>query len=257
MRYDGGMLQYHVKTFELVGEVPRVSQASLEELSRLEQLLGKRLPPSLVEWYSLGGACDLLRRYSNGDPPVPIAELGRDRSGGITEELARDNLLVFRHENQGVCTWAVKLDGSDDPPVIVDYDTGFREHTLCAPSFSSHVYSWVWDYTFVLHRELTVQAQNGPLSGEAWAFLRAHFAAGPETHGWPGRNQYRFEGSNQWILIWADDKQADWWLAAEDSDDLARLIESVWDVDQVGRSLWSHREEGELILRRIRNARMT
>jgi hypothetical protein len=117
------------------------------------------------------------------------------------------------------------------------------------------VHSCVWDYTFVLNRDHVVQAQNDPLSDEALAFLRGRFATGPRTHGWPGHDQYRFVGADQWILIWADDGQADWWLAAEDADSLICLIDDVWDADRVGQSLWSHTSAGEAILRQVRVTR--
>ena len=43
-------------------------------LSRL-----RKLPASIREWYSLEGACELLRQYSNDDWPLEVSEFGLPR----------------------------------------------------------------------------------------------------------------------------------------------------------------------------------
>jgi hypothetical protein len=180
----------------------------------MHRLLRSR--PAIYPWRACetlpgGLACRLLLQYSNGDPPVDVSHLGepaRDsRDGGPHDLIARD-LLLFRWENQGVCAWAVYLDGSDDPPVIVDVDTQFRTWPRCVDSFSQHVYSWVWDYALVMGKpqsnEFFLETDQQRFTEDILSFLRDHFQAELVTYGWPGETQYRFSADDQRILIWVE-----------------------------------------------------
>lgn len=239
------MLHYHAKALQLVGAIPKVAPETENALAAVEGRIGRNLPASLREWYSLNGACELLYSYSNSDPPVALADLGRDG-------LVGGDLLILRHENQGVCSWAVWLNGSDDPPVLVDYDTAFQTYQPCANTFSEYIRACLWDWGLVLKNALLIQAQNAPISDEALAFLRSKFKAEVETSGWPADTQYRFSSSDQRILIWAGRDQADWWLAGDSGDSVARLAKMLWDVDELGHSFWSHDAAGASILQRMR-----
>ncbi len=248
------VLHYHAKSSELLGIVPVESAGAIQELQRVEQRIGRELPASVKQWYSQENACQLLLEYSNADPPLEISELGgplHDTSGGGPHDLLSRNLLVFRYENQGVCIWAVQLDGSDDPAVLVDVDSQFKRWTRCADTFSEHVYSWIWDYALVLKQDRLVQAQNTPLSDQALKFLRSHFKTELMTRGWPANIQHRFYRSDQRILIWAGEDQADWWLTAGDNGSLIDLVRQIWDWDDVGKSLWSHHEPTQRLLREV------
>lgn len=161
---------------------------------------------------------------------------------------------MIRRENQSVCRWAVHLDGSSDPPVVVDYEFADPEDTWipCTDHFSDYVYCCVWDYSMVLRKGTPlIQAQNATLSPAALDFLSREFARVLHSEGWPADRQYRFQRPGQRILIWSGDRQADWWLAAEDSNSLAALVRSVWQCDRVGNSLWSNDDEGTAILKSI------
>jgi hypothetical protein len=244
------LLRYHSKTLQMLALTPCISPAAVAELNEAEVRLRRPLPASVREWYSQENAVHLLRQYSNCDWPVQVAEFGvtrTDADAGGSSRLSDRGLLVFRCENQGVCAWAVRLDG-DDPPVIVDDDLQFRHGTVSAPSFSTHLHAWMWDYALVLSRDLLVQAQNRVLSATALESLRHEFDVGPLTYGWPGHRQYRFSRRDERILIWVSEDQADWWLSADSEDSLRRLLTTVWDVDHVGKSLWSHSERGEAAL---------
>lgn len=137
-------MSFHLNTLELLGVAPTISQSAIAELNDAECRIGRKLPASIREWYSLDGACSLLRQFSNEDSPVDVREFGRPRNdtlgGGPHDLLARD-LVPFRYENQAVCVWAFVLDGSDDPPVLVDFDTQFKTWTRCAGTFSEHLYA--------------------------------------------------------------------------------------------------------------------
>ena len=245
------MLRFHGRTLKLLNIAPPTSRNAVEVLDAVEARIGRKLPASVREWYSLDGACELLRQYSNDDWPLEVREFGLPRTdthGGGPHDLLERDLVVFRYENQAVCAWAFGLDGTNDPPVYVDVDSQFQKWTKCAPTFSEHLYAWMWDYALVLTKDLLVQAQNRPISDAALDFLKANFAVGPETYGWPGHTQYRYSNADQRILIWASEGQADWWLTADGEESLRRLIETVRHCDQVGQSLWSNSERAEALL---------
>jgi hypothetical protein len=253
------VLRFHSKTARLLNIEPRRSPSSATALRRVEEKIGRTLPASVREWYEMEGACQLLRQYSNCDEPLEITDFGkpeRDTDGGGPHDLLARDLLLFRWENQGVCAWAINLDGSDDPPVVVDVDTQFRSWVPCANSFSEYVYSCVWDYALVMassHSEaLLVQAQNGPLSNDTLHFLKTHFQTELVTYGWPGQTQYRFFDADQRILIWADEGQADWHLIADTAEALGRLVTLVAPLDSLRSALWSPAEEGEAVLKKVR-----
>jgi hypothetical protein len=131
----------------------RIGARSLGELKRTEQRLGIRLPPSVREWCSYDGALPILAAHSNDDPPIPVQEFSLTESGA-------GRLISIRWENQGVCTWAILLDGSDHPPVLVDVDSNGTVWQSLVQKFSTYVYTCVWDHHVVLRRPALVQAQN-------------------------------------------------------------------------------------------------
>ncbi len=241
----------HARTLKLLNIAPAISDGAVAKLDAVEARIGRKLPASVREWYSLEGAPEILRQYSNDDWPLEVSEFGLPREdthgGGPHDLLARD-LVVFRYENQGVCVWAFGMDGTDDPPVYVDFDSQFKTWTKCAPTFSEHLYAWMWDYAKVLTTDLLVQAQNKPLSETALGILRGNLDSGPETYGWPGHTQYRFSKGDQRLLIWASDDQADWWLTADREESLQVLIETVRHCDQVGQTLWSNSKRAASLL---------
>ena len=244
-------MRFHARTLKLLNLAPAISDSAVAELDAAEIRIGRRLPASVREWYALDGACKLLGQYSNDDWPLEVREFGlprKDTFGGDPYDLLAEGLVVFRYENQAVCIWAFGLDGSEDPPVYVDFDSQFKTWTRCAPTFSEHLYAGMWDYARVLKKDLLVQAQNKPLSETALGFLRGNFHAGPETHGWPGHTQYRFSKNDHRILIWASDDQADWWITADREESLQALARKVQHCDQVGQSLWSSSERVHALL---------
>jgi hypothetical protein len=256
------MLRFHARTFDLLGIAPSVSPTAVEFLGQLETKIGCPLPSSVREWYELLGACRILLEYSNDDPPVEILHLGEPRTasrGGGPHNLIARNLLVFRVENQGVCTWAICLDGSDDPPVVVDVDTQFSTWTRCADSFSQHVYSWVWDYAWIMgpshSNDLLIQTQNLLFSQNTLDFLKNHFQAELVTYGWPGATQYRFFSQDQRILIWVDEGYANWFLAASSEDALMNLVSKLGPLDGLHGAMFSHTPAVQKALERLRVGR--
>jgi hypothetical protein len=125
---------------------------------RSVEIWGVQLPPSVREWYSCQNAIRVLASHSNDDPPILLEKFE-------LEQWSSYRLLPFKHENQGVCVWAILLDESDDPPVYVNVDdNGWK---LQASTFSDYVYCCIWDYAVVFAKPALVQAQNEPVSDDA------------------------------------------------------------------------------------------
>ena len=240
------MTSFHWATFRLLRSEPHVSSAARSHIENAEHRLGFRLPASVREWYCNEEAIDVLAKYSNQDPPIPLEEFA------VTEWKSL-RLLPFKYENQGVCTWSVSIDGSDDPPVYVDVDTDGAEWTLQAPTFSAYIHACVWDYVFVFDQPGLVQAQNEPLTVEALGQLQELFTEQPPTFGWPGSTQHRIAGKGQAILIWAADDQADWFVGARDARALESALRAVWDLDGVGQRFYDCSETGKAVLNRIKD----
>jgi hypothetical protein len=226
-----------------------VSDRSIAALDATERLRGFRFPASVREWYSLKGAVDILRRYSRADDLVPLEELGRVR--GHLPDPVGNGLLAFRIENQGVCVWAVKLDRSDDPPVMVDVDR-LGVWQPCAQSFSQFVYCCVWDCGEEPKGIEAVQAQAQPIAEQDLCWLHTHFVEGPRTYGFPGDTQYRFSRKDQKALIWAGDSQADWMLSAGSAESLEELLRTVWRCGDLSHSLCAQTPAAQAVLERIR-----
>ena len=238
------MTPFHAATFRLLGIEPRISRTAVSECERAERRFGFRLPSSVREWYSYEDALDLLTRYSNQDWPIPVRKFA-------TTEWNEYRLLPFKNENQGVCVWAILLDGSDDPPVYVDVDSNGAQWSVQAPTFTAHVYACVWDYLLVLDQAGLVQAQNEPLSTEAINELRRCFSEQARTFGWPGNTQHRFTGEDQAILIWSGEYQADWFVGARDEPSMESALRAIWNLDGVGQSLYDCSGLGKAVLERI------
>ena len=239
------MKAYYAATFRLLGFEPETSGAMERIVDAAENRLGRALPKSVRQWYARNGAIEILAEHSNDDPLIPIERFA------VIEWQSR-RLLPFRNENQGVCTWAVDFDGSDYPPVYVDVDSGGKEWQLLAPTFSTYVFSCVWDHRMVLHRPALVQAQNRALSESVVEALTDYFRQEIRTHGWPGKTQYRFTADRGAILIWSSERQADWFIGAPESVGLELLLGQIWDLGELGASLYGTSQVGRIILDKLR-----
>jgi hypothetical protein len=139
------MSGFHARALALLETVPPVSAAATDELTKLERDRGIVLPPSVREWYALEGASELLRKGIDGQG-IHLDQLGRPHEGfeEPVDPVPQGRMLLMV-ENQGVCAWAVRLDGSSDPPVDIEYDTMPEpEWHPFTPSFSQFVRYCVW-----------------------------------------------------------------------------------------------------------------
>ncbi len=239
-------LKYHQQTFDLLGLEPRSSQVAIALLFQTEQDCGFAFPPSVKEWYSLENAVDMLLANSNDDHFISVADLGRKNR--VDSDWWSEGLLWFAAENQGVCYWAVKLDGADDPGVLVKLD---REPTwqLCASHFSKFVWSLVFDWGEKNMYCLCAQAE--PLRVDDLSRLRSNFHEGPATFSWPGKENHRFSDEGMRILIWSNPGQADWRLSAKTSESLFELTKRVWVCSNLSRALYGRDQVGKDVLKQL------
>jgi hypothetical protein len=254
--------KYHRDAVALLPELPQFSAEVAERLAQRERELGIIFPASVREWYSLDGAVDLLRQYSNDDDPVTINKLGEPfpnwYNGGRRDFVAQ-GLVVFMHENQGVCNWAFRLDGNADPEVIVEVDTAPNDEWLpCADKFSTFVHCQIWDHRHALIHEHSgvcgVSAQELDLAETDLEFLKATFPQRPSTCCWPGNANYRFEGEDGGILIWHGKSGADWFVAAKTPASLGILLSRVWHCGNLADTLYGFTPEAVEVLRELRGA---
>ena len=137
---------YHDKTLALLGREP--PQANLPA----------ELPRSIAEWYALGDGVSLLREYSNQDHPLAPSDFDI-----VTEN---DRVYtVFMRENQGVCWWAYTTE-RDDPPVYVNLDPPPNQWSFHAESFSTFVYTRVFDFRHWCDTRLSISGSGDPVSPE-------------------------------------------------------------------------------------------
>jgi hypothetical protein len=116
------MSPFHTQTLARLGIAGEPDRQAMAALELRAEALGIRFPASFVAWFGMHDGVELLRTHSNCDAPVALEELGAPISWAWRKErdwLRESNHLVFLRENQDVCAWALALDGSDDPPVVV------------------------------------------------------------------------------------------------------------------------------------------
>ncbi len=244
---------YHRDAIKLLAKPPCFSQSAAEALQRREEQLGILFPASVREFYSLDGAVQLLRRYSNDDDPFDIDQLGEpfdDWYNGGPKDFLAEKLLLFMHENQGVCNWAINLDSGPDPAVVVEVDTAPNAEWLpCTDRFSTFVWCQIWDHSQLA---VGVSAQEIELSEHDVRFLRSNFQELHTTYGWPGSVNYRFKSEHAAILIWdGKDRGVDWFVSAPSASELTKVLAKIWHCGDLAQSMYGD-AEAEEVLRHLR-----
>jgi hypothetical protein len=288
-------LQFHARTYETVGATPEAVNPDMQLLlAERERECGVTFPPSVREWYLCGGpalglnigcgptADSMYPLHGLGQPfgwynerpeaPARRTVLRRPDSGlkllvrrplrrPLVDDLVRTGLLKFLIENQGVCGWAVKLDGSDDPPVMYEIDS--REPgvwKVCAESFSTFMYSRALDFGHCLKdMAVAVSGFDRPLAPGDLKLLQSRFAEGPRTYGLPGHTNYRFfapdlAAPDRAILLYDDEIEADWHLVASSDEALLQLLSEVWHCGTLRETLRTHHDlRSQQVLDRARS----
>jgi hypothetical protein len=238
-------MSYHDATFRLLGKNTDISAAAKLMFNESEHRLGIKMPMSLREWYERESAIVVLADCSNQDPPIEVSRFKIVAWHG-------KRLMPIRNENQGVCTWAVEIDGGENPAVLVEVDSNGTHWDVLANSFSEYVFSCVWDYKLVHMQPALVQAQNIKLSGAAIDLLSREFVPVLSTRCWPGSAQYRFQGSGCGVLIWDSPEQADWFVGARDAESLRVALETIGNIDLVSKQFYDCSTIGREVLAGLR-----
>lgn len=231
---DQRPLVYHQATLDLLHERPLVSEDAVDMLEQFSPLYNLELPASVREWYTLPQAVTWLSTYSNQDYPVPLELLGDiDGFGEDAVDLAQQGVIPIMVENQNVCVWALRLNDTDDPPVVVSFGapTGWQPY---AESFSTFVYVRIWDYQGLF--SASTLWGDAPFSPGELSFLQAHFMEEPQTLTHPTSLTRRFSRGTQRILLWCgDEPMAQWFLSAateEEWSQLRHILESCETLAQ-------------------------
>jgi hypothetical protein len=274
-------VSYHQSVFDLLGIQPSVSPQARKMIASWEKTQGRRLPEAVRQWYLVDRVVALRENqdeeghlwydFSNMDQPVPLKTVLRQFVGRRGEEplpwvawsAGRVPVLV---ENQGVCSWYVQPDGSDDPPVVVDesYDDKTSlvvEWVRIADRFSHFVFDWVArfyfeDWTPLSERspypyQRTRPAREKPFLNGLWLyapdaealappfldFLIEFFTEDSREAISQGVMQYAFHDENGRVRVTTDeygeeDGVSAWWLHADSREALFRLAKRiVWCCD--------------------------
>lgn len=248
---------FHSKALKLLNLEGVPDSAAVEELQARGRELGIRFPASFIDWYGMRDGIELLKRHSNSDEPIAIGKLGeRVYVTRTRDTLREEGVLPFMIESQSVCLWGLRLDGTDDPPVVVAVDPKYQ-WSQCSDHFSTFIASQLWDYHEVFGEtdKILVQAQDVQLRADDLKFLREHFTERTTTHGWPGDHQYRFERETIRIVIWDAAGQADWWIAAPDEERLTQALDELLNCGGLKKSLWGNDARGERVLARFKGER--
>jgi hypothetical protein len=177
-----------------------------------------------------------LSTYSNQDHPVPLELLGDvDGFGDDAVDLAQQGLIPIMVENQHVCIWALQLNGTEDPPVIVSFGatTGWQPY---AERFSTFVYVRIWDYQGIFS-DATLWG-DALLSPDELSFLQAHFTEEPQTFTHPTPLTRRFFRGTQRILLWCgDEPMSQWFLSAATEEEWSQLLHTVESCETLAQYL--------------------
>jgi len=244
-------LKYHQKTFELLNLQPRFSQGAYLKLENLKTEKDIIIPASILEWYSLENAIELLSQHSNDDYFVKVEDFGKPSY--TNEDLAAEGFLLFMIENQAVCEWAVKLNNSDDPPVFAR-DVDVKKWELCAEKFSTFVWTLAFDWSrFRQMGSYLLYANAEPIKESEISELQNLFQEEPRTYVFPGKVTYRFSQQDKRIHIWQNPGQADWNISANSSQSLFELVQKIWHLSDLKDSLFAVDDFGEIILKRLKS----
>jgi hypothetical protein len=232
----------------------RLSGAEADLLA-VEQRISRKLPAAFREFYSIEDARALLKYYSNSDRPLSVAELAEPMSPRWDNyDPMDDKILPFMIENQGVCVWGVRFDGGDDPPVVVEVDSGTPPRwQLCAERFSDWLGSQVDNFRVLKSSWFVAQAPA--LTDSILRLLRQHFEEGLQTHAWPGETNYRFCNSRSELVLWSTKGQSDWWIAPRSADMAAAALDEIEEVAGIGKNLYAPWEQHEGQLRTWRESK--
>lgn len=195
-----------------------------------------------------------------GDQPVYPERIVVDGPASAGPGLGRrfpgwpEPVLVLSVENQGVCSWGVPLGGGDDCPVLVGGELLDAGETTVeyAASVEDFIAARRWDRR-CLGTGPVLQAQAPELARSELGYLRARLSRAVATAGWPGSQQYRFEGRGVQVLQWSQQGQCDWWISAAAEDSLRAFAAGLLELPGLRDTLWSNDDAGTRLLGELFN----
>src|SRR5579885_3578476 len=237
------LLHYHQPTLKLLNELPVPSEEAQTHLNRLERERNIILPASLREWYTLARATIILNEFSHDDRAIEVEQLGEadnywQGDSGEQRRLLEQGYLPILVENQGLCIWAIYLDNSDDPPVVLS----FEKDITCviwephATTFSEFIYTRIWDH-LCLNSNYLLHSWGPVVSAADLEFLHEKLHPEPETLTHPGLFNYRFSDGTIRVLIWENEDHAEWLLSANAEEDMRWLLKTLWNRQWLVRTI--------------------
>lgn len=125
-----GELKYHQKTLELLKIPVVISIEKLREIEKTEERIGKKLPPSIKEWYSLLESNNVLRGFTVNHI-TSLDDFEIDETG----------MIMIMVENQGLLQWKITSLDENDPFIIQYFSSDELYHT--EETFSEFIHFWV------------------------------------------------------------------------------------------------------------------
>lgn len=225
---------FHAAALRRLGVTLEPDPEAARRLAEQAAARGFRVPAALEALYAARGGEALRRLLACSDDFVSPAGLGEPVTWRWDQprDLVREGRLAFMFENQAVCLWALRLDGSDDPPVEVvrDPELAWRP---CTPTLSAFVegrafeVEEIWSANEAGGGRILLDIRGRPLRPGDLAFLRERFEEQVSSQGWPGAAQWRFQRGTARLLIWASDDQADWFITDVSEAALAAVAEEL------------------------------
>lgn len=240
-------MRWHEEAFRIAGRAANPSPASESAVQALELRVGRHLPAALRALLATDAWPDFLREFSNSDEPLPVPEMGTEKVRWRKYDATGASLLPFMRENQGVCTWAVPLNLGDDPPVLVEVDSGDPPTwQTAAPTFSMWLRCQVEDHIVLERAMFAAQAER--LRDSARTVLSDRFTVGSTTSGWPAREILRLHNDLGDILLWNGDDQCDWWIAPRDLAHAEEILNTLPISDEMPGRMYELKPEAKPVL---------
>jgi hypothetical protein len=235
------------EVFRNAGRTPLPLGTAESGLLAVERRIARPLPATFREFYALENGPSLLDYYSNSDRPLRLAELAEPSKRWHGYDPLGENILPFMIENQGVGAWGIRLDGGDDPQVVVEVDCSVPPvWQKCADRFTDWLESQVEN--FRLFENCWFRADGPELTDETLRLLRQHFEEGIQTYAWPGKTNYRFFNDRSNILLWSQDGMCSWWIAPMSTEHVAAALDEIAQITGIETDLCGIEDQHEDML---------
>jgi hypothetical protein len=204
------------KIFSSTGWAAVHSLDAEKGLLAVEERIGRRLPSAFRTFFSLERSSAVLAHFSNTDSPIPLNMLGTSLQRWRNYDPLKEAILPFMTENQNVCVWGVRLDAGDDPPVVVDVDSGTPPRwQVCAHSFTDWLRSQIDNFQ-------VLKSSSNSLCK---------------------------------LVLWSTKAQCDWWIAPRSAEVTFAALDQIEEVAGIGSRIYAPREECEELLRLWRKSK--